>query len=189
MTESKKYSIPKEEGCTGYSNMGCVEIRLDTMADFVNKAKELRPEKIWSCYAPICNKFTYSGGENPDFERQKPHSEIFFFVKENTIYSAESMGYRSIEDYRKSERFGFEEDGTMLLYDVRKRYVIESLAELYYTAVRHGYSSLKDFRTSYNFYGELEHKGKFTKDYREAKKLGYKKYQDFLIGNEKKFEK
>ena len=99
MTDSVAYKIPEVKECAGYEKLGSTEIRLEVLDAFIECAEYYKIEKIWSCYAPLCNKFKYADRTSPDFERIKPFPLIFFFATNNVIYSAESQGYNLLHDY------------------------------------------------------------------------------------------
>ena len=140
MSDNGDYRLPEVRDCMGYENLGCVEVRLSDLDSFVSYAKECKVDTIWSCYGPICNKFKTADGKLPDFEKEKPHSEIFFFVREKEIYSAESDGFRLLSDYLNAKQMGFLGNKAYMLLDyISKKYIVESVASLYYDAVRDGF--------------------------------------------------
>ncbi len=190
MNNDGDYKLPEVRDCMGYENLGSVEIRLSDLDSFVSYATEWKVDTIWSCYGPICNKFKAADGKLPDFERENPHSEIFFFVRDKEIYSVESEGFRRLSDYTGAKEMGFLHDSAYRLLDyISKKYIEESVASLYYNAVRYGFENFKEFNESYRFYDEFEPAGKFREESYLLKELEFKKKYDWEIANAKGFEK
>lgn len=189
MTVDTGYKLPEVKDCMGYENLGSVEIRMSTLDSFIEYAKEYQVDTIWSCYGPICNKFTTAKENLPDFERQKPHSEIFFFVRNKEIFSVESEGYRLLSDYIKAKEMGFADYRAQLLVQyISKRYIIESVASLYYDAVEYGFRDFKEFDESYRFYDEFQPAAIFRKENYLSKVLGFRKKYDWEIAKTKGFD-
>ncbi len=190
MTDNTAYEIPEVKDCMGYETLGSIEIRLGDLDSFIEYTNKCKPETIWSCYAPICNKFKTADGKSPDFEREKPHSEIFFFTAENVIYSAESDGYRLLYDYIYAKEMGFlDYRSDSLLRYISEKYKVESVASLYYDAVSHGYKDFEEFNNSYRFYDEFEQASRYRAESYLSRELGFKKYADWQMAKLKGFEK
>ena len=123
MTDSAAYKIPEVKECAGYETLGSTEIRLEVLDAFIECAEYYKFKKIWSCSAPLCNKFKYADGTSPDFERIKPSPLIFFFATNNVIYSAESQGYNLLHDYMAAKEMGFRgPEASILLDEVLKKF-------------------------------------------------------------------
>lgn len=189
MTNNEAYKIPEVIECVGYESLGSTEIRLDGLDSFIENAKDYKIDKIWSCYAPLCNKFKTVDGKFPDFERMNPYAEIFFFVVNNVIYSVESLGYRSLYDYINAKNMGFLDPSVYsLMAEVTKKYKVESVASLYYKAVKDGFKNLEDFADSFNFYDDYESFSTYQEEHYLSAELGFKKKYDSKIAESKGFK-
>ena len=189
MTNNGAYKIPKVTECQGYESLGSTEIRLDGLDSFLENAKDSKIDKIWSCYAPLCNKFKTADGKFPDFERMDYFAEIFFFVVNKVIYSVESDGYRSLYDYINAKEMGFLDPRVYsLMNEVSKKYKVKSVASLYYTAVNDGFKNLVDFADSFNFYDDYKSFSTYQKEHYLSAKLGFKKKYDWEIAESKGFK-
>ena len=189
MTNNEAYKIPEVIECVGYESLGSTEIRLDGLDSFIENAKDSKIDKIWSCYAPLCNKFKTIDGKFPDFERMDPYAEIFFFVVNNVIYSVESLGYRSLYDYINAKKMGFLDPSVYsLMAEVTKKYKVESVASLYYKAVKDGFKNLEDFADSFNFYDDYESFSTYQEEHYLSAELGFKKKYDWEKAESKGFK-
>ena len=186
--ENDTYDIPEAEYCLGYSNLGCIEIRIESMENFIEKVKELRPNKIWSCYAPICNKFVTSDSKITDSEKDDAERNIFFFVKDNTIYSSESEGFEKIKDFLDAVKEGFGSvDCYRFISKIREKYTINSCADVYREAKSLGYSTMKEFDNYYDFFEEMQPKNSVADSFSNGRALGYRKIADFENGKARGF--
>jgi hypothetical protein len=150
------YVLPEVKRCMGYEKLGSVEIRLLDLDSFISYAKKFKPDNIWSCYGELCNKFKTADGKPPDFEWQGPYPYIFFFVKGNEIYSAESGGFKQLGDYLNAKNIGFLREEAHNLRDcVSERYEKMTLASLYYETKRNGYKKFNEFNMAYIFYNDF----------------------------------
>ena len=189
MTDSVAYKIPEVKECAGYEKLGSTEIRLEVLDAFIECAEYYKIEKIWSCYAPLCNKFKYADGTSPDFERIKPFPLIFFFATNNVIYSAESQGYDLLHDYMAAKEMGFRgPEASILLDEVLKKYRDMTIASLYYEAVEGGFSNFEEFDNAFRFYDEFKPASIYRKEIYISSELGFKKKKDWDIANSKGFE-
>ncbi len=189
MNENSPYKIPEAKDCFGYERFGSTEIRMDNMDSFLEQVEGFRIDKVWSCYAPLCNKFTTADGKPSDFERQNPDPEIFFFVKDNVVYSVESEGFRFIYDYIKAKGLGFlGPKARNLLQRISEKYKGESLALLYYDAIRDGFNDFEEFNESYLFYDEFKPASKYREDRYISRELCFKKMADWEIAHPNGFK-
>ena len=188
MTDDAAYKIPEVKECMGYETLGSIEIRLSDLDSFIEYAKEFKIDTIWSCYAPICNKFKTADGKLPDFEHEEPHPNIFFFTVNNVIYSVESEGYELLYDYINAKEMGFlDYRSHILLRYISQKYRVESVASLYYDAVRYGYKDFEEFDNSYRFYDEFESASRYRVEIYLSREQGFKKYADWEKAKSKGF--
>ena len=189
MTDSAAYKIPEVKECVGYEKLGSTEIRLENLDAFIECAKYYKIEKIWSCYAPLCDKFKTADGKSLDFERTEPFPEIFFFVINNVIHSLESRGYKLLHDYIAAKEMGFLDYRVHGLIDkVSKKYEVKSAALLYYKAVKYGFKNLEEFEDSFNFYDEFKSFSTYQEERYLSAKLGFEKKNDWIIAKSKGFK-
>ncbi len=189
MTDSAAYKIPEVEECLGYEKLGSTEIRLETLDAFIECAENYKIEKIWSCYAPLCNKFKYADGTSLGFERIKPFPLIFFFAVNNVIYSAESQGYNLLHDYMAAKEMGFTgPESHILLDEVLKKYRDMTVASLYYEAVKYGFRNFEEFDKSFRFYDEFKPASIYRKEIYISSERGFEKKKDWDIAKTKGFE-
>ena len=190
MNGDVNYILPEVKRCVGYEKLGCAEIRLPDMDSFISSAMEFKPDTIWSCYGPICNKYKTADGTPPNFEWEKPHPNIFFFVKGNEIDSAESEGFELLGDYLNAKKTGFlQNKADDLRACASKRYENISVASLYYEAKQYGYTDFNEFNMSYRFYDDFEPVATFRNEKYILKKLRFEKKKDWEIAKQEGFEK
>jgi len=189
MNNNVGYALPEVRRCMGYEKLGCAEIRLPDPDSFISRAKKLRPDTIWSCYGPMCNKFKTADGKSPDFEWEKPNPNIFFFVKENGIYSAESEGFELLGEYLNAKKTGFLQTKA---YELRncasKKYGNISVASLYYQAKQYGYTNFDEFNLSYRFYNDFKPADEFRKEKYIITDLGFNKKSDWECAKNRGFK-
>lgn len=180
--EQDGYKIPVAEECLGYSNLGCIEIRLDSMKSFTERLKSDNPKEIWSCWGPVCDKFAPRVESNSKYEVEPVN--IFFYVNGSNIISASSDGFETIADYLDADALGFYgENGRNLLNEIRKIYKNQSFASIYYHSKKYGYPNSGIFLDYLRFYGKLVGYEQKEKEFNEAKKLKYHHLWDFKDGN------
>ncbi len=180
--ESGNYKIPVAKDCLGYTNLGCIEIRIDSMQSFVERLMSDKPKEIWSCWGPVCDKFAPRVESNSKYEVEPVN--IFFYVDGSNIISASSDGFETITDYLDADKLGFYgKNGLNLLHEIRKIYKNQSFATLYYDSKKYGYTNSGIFLEYLKFYGELVGYEQKEKEFNEAKKLKYSKIRDFEDGN------
>jgi hypothetical protein len=181
MAESNNYKIPAAEDCVGYSNLACIEIRLDGMQSFIDRVNSDTPKELWSCYALICDKFAPRIESNSDYEVEPV--KIFFYVNGNSIISASSEGFKTIADYLEAVELGFYgENGTTLLFEMRNFYKDPSRASLYSDSKNYGYPDAEIFLKYWKFYEKLVRYEEKKKEFEEAQELRYLKIWDFEEG-------
>ena len=137
----------------------------------------------------MCNKFKTADGKPPDFEQQKPNPNVFFFVKGNEIYSAESEGFELLADYVNAKKIGFLENEAYMLFDyISEKYKDLSIAYLYYDALENGYTDFDEYNMSYRFYDDFVPVSTFRDEQDILKKHGFKKKRDWEIAKQRGFE-
>lgn len=189
MNDGANYVLPEVRKCMGYEKLGSVEIRLLDLDSFISSVMEFKPDTIWSCYGPMCNKFKTADGKPQDFEQQKPNPNVFFFVKGNEIYSAESEGFELLADYVNAKKIGFLETEAYMLFDyISEKYKDLSIAYLYYDALENGYTDFDEYNMSYRFYDDFVPVSTFRDEQDILKKHGFKKKRDWEIAKQRGFE-
>jgi hypothetical protein len=186
MAELGNYKIPAAEDCLGYSNLACIEIRLDSMESFIKRVRTDKPVDLWSCYAPICDKFAPSIESNSKYDVEPEN--IFFYVNGNSIISASSEGFETIADYLDAVKLGFYGKNRSKLFEVMRTFNRNiSVAYLYRSSKKYGYPDAGIFLKYCEFYGKsvryefVGYKEK-KKEFKEAQNLGYHKIEDFMGG-------
>lgn len=185
-----KIEIPETKECLGYETMAPVEIRMCDLDQLLDLIMENRIRVIWSCNSLDCNKFKGAKEEQLNRAPANPDSRIFFFVKDMVIYSAESKGFKDLKDYVEAKDHGFlNAIAFSLLGCISKKYDVQSIASIYYDAMRYGYNNPIEFNKSYQFYGDFESFDTYKKEAVNALELGFKKYNDYYDAKNKNFSK
>ncbi len=182
-------SIPETKECYGYETLAPVEIRLLDLDSFLELINEYKIGTVWSCYGPDCNKFKHENGTLPIFDNQGPSPLVFFFVKDNIIFSAESKGFKKLKDYVSAKKGGFIDYRAFdLIEQISKRWDIHSVASLYYSSIRHEYKNFYDFYRSFHFYNYFQDYSTYLEEGAPAIEQGFKKYNDYVDAKERGFQ-